>query len=133
MPGSFLDSNALLYFASRDPIKGERAERLISAGGFISVQVLNEVAAVSRRKFGLTWAEIDVVLAVIRRALRVEPLSLRTHDLGLVIARRHKLRIYDSMLLAAALLADCDTLWSEDMQDGFVLAGMLTIRNPFRL
>jgi predicted nucleic acid-binding protein len=36
------------------------------------------------------------------------------------------------MIAAAALAADCDTLWSEDMQDGMVVEGRLKIVNPFR-
>jgi predicted nucleic acid-binding protein len=36
------------------------------------------------------------------------------------------------MIAASALHADCDTLWSEDMQDGIVLDGRLRIINPFR-
>jgi len=34
-------------------------------------------------------------------------------------------------MLAAALRLDCATFWSEDMQDGLVVDGRLTIRNPF--
>ncbi|HYE27795.1 MAG TPA: hypothetical protein VEA61_06130 [Allosphingosinicella sp.] len=45
---------------------------------------------------------------------------------------RYKLAIYDAMLVASALLVECDVLWSEDMHDGLVIEGMLTIRNPFR-
>jgi predicted nucleic acid-binding protein len=38
----------------------------------------------------------------------------------------------DAMIAASALHADCDTLWSEDMQDGIVLDDRLRIVNPFR-
>jgi predicted nucleic acid-binding protein len=53
MPGSFFDTNVLLYVASSDPAKADRAEQLIGAGGVISVQVLNEITNVARRKMGL--------------------------------------------------------------------------------
>ena len=56
MPGSFFDTNVLLYVASGDRAKADRAEELIGAGGFISVQVLNEIANVVRRKMRLSWA-----------------------------------------------------------------------------
>ena len=36
------------------------------------------------------------------------------------------------MIAASALHADCDTLWSEDMQDGSLLDDRLRIVNPFR-
>ena len=41
------------------------------------------------------------------------------------------LGFYDSALLASALLADCDTFFSEDMQNGLVIEDQLTICNPF--
>lgn len=131
MRGSFLDSNVLLYFASADPAKATRAETLMKAGGVISVQVLNEIATVCRRKFGYDWERTSFVLGVVRRSLDVEPVLLTTHELGLRIAERHRLRIYDTMLVSAALLAGCATFWSEDMQDGLVIERQLTIRNPF--
>jgi predicted nucleic acid-binding protein len=131
MPGNFLDSNVLLYFASGDPAKAATTEALMKSGGVISVQVLNEVATVSRRKLRLSWEETDEVLATLRAALRVDPLTVETHERGLALARRYALSIYDAMIASAAILARCDTLWSEDMQDGLIVDGRLTIRNPF--
>jgi predicted nucleic acid-binding protein len=131
MPADFLDSNVLLYFASRDPAKGDRAEALMRGGAMISVQVLNEIANVGRRKMRLGWDELETALALIRRVVDVVPLTVRTHDEGLRIAKRHNLAIYDSMILASALVSGCDTLWSEDMQNGLVVVQRLTIRNPF--
>jgi predicted nucleic acid-binding protein len=131
MPGRFLDSNVLVYFASADPGKAARADALIRDGGTISVQVLNEVSSVARRKMDLSWEELDLVLSHLRTALVVEPLTIETHTVGLQVARRYRLSIYDSMLVAAALLSDCDTLWSEDMHDGLLIDGRLTVRNPF--
>jgi predicted nucleic acid-binding protein len=57
MPGSFFDTSVLLYAASGDPAKADRAEELIGAGGLISVQVLNEITNVARRKMGMSWTE----------------------------------------------------------------------------
>jgi predicted nucleic acid-binding protein len=131
MPVSFVDSNVLLYFASGNPEKADRAEELMKAGGIVSVQILNEVAAVSKRKFGLSWDEIALVSMAIRRAFDVETLTAETHAKGLAVARRYRLAIYDGMIVASALIAGCDTLWSEDMQDGLVVEDALTIRNPF--
>ena len=58
------------------------------------------------------------------------PLTETTHELGLVLAERHVLNVYDGMIVAAAQLAGCETLYSEDMHDGLVI-DQLTIRNPF--
>jgi predicted nucleic acid-binding protein len=50
MPGSFFDTNVLVYLASGDRVKADKAETLLDAGGAISVQVLNELTNVGRRK-----------------------------------------------------------------------------------
>jgi predicted nucleic acid-binding protein len=132
MPASFFDSNVLLYFASSDPAKAARAEQVMRPGGVISVQVLNEIASVARRKMKLSWAETHDVLGLVRAQFQVEPLTIETHELGVELAERHRLSIYDSTIVASAILAECDTLLSEDMHDGLVVDGRLTIRNPFR-
>ena len=132
MPGSFIDTNVLVYLASGDPAKADCAERIAAAGGTISVQVLNELANVSRRKMGLSWTETHAFLSAVRALLAVEPMTADGHDLGLAIAERYGLSIYDAMIAASALQADCDTLWSEDMHDGLVIENRLRISNPFR-
>lgn len=131
MPGSFLDTNVLLYIASADKAKADRAERLIAEGGTISVQVLNEIANVARRKMTLSWDETRAFLSMVRALLPVEPLTTALHDTGLAMAERYSLSIYDAMIVAAALQADCETLWSEDMQHGLVVEGRLRIADPF--
>ena len=132
MPGSFFDTNILLYLASADAAKAERAESLIAAGGVISVQVLNEIANVARRKMQLSWDETHGFLSLVRELLRVEPVTVETHATGLTLAGRYNLSIYDAMIAASALLASCDLLWTEDMQDDALLEGRLRVANPFR-
>src|SRR5271168_2515461 len=130
MPGSFFDTNVLLYVAAGDPAKAGRAEQLISDGGMISVQVLNEIANVARRKMGLSWIETHAFLSMIRGLLPVRPITIEIHETGLTLAERYALSTCDAMIAASALHADCDTLWSEDMQDGVVLDDRLRIVNP---
>ena len=131
MSGSFFDSNILLYFVSSDLAKSERAKSRVRDGGTISVQVLNEVANVARRKMRMDWAEIADVLGVFRGLLTVRPLTVDIHELGLRIAARHRLSIYDAMIVASALEAGCKVLYSEDMHHGTQIEGGLRIANPF--
>ena len=130
MPGSFFDTNVLIYLVSPDPAKALRAEQVVRQGGVISVQVLNETANVMRRKLKKSWAETHEVLSVVSTLLSVRPLTLEVHRAGLGWAERHMLSLHDAMLVASALDADCGTLWSEDMQPSMAIGG-LTIRNPF--
>lgn len=125
------DTNILLYLLSEDAPKADRVEELIANGGVISVQVLNEFAAVASRKLGMSWSEIRDVLAPIRAICEIEPLTVETHDLGIEIAERYGFSFYDTMILASALRAGCKILYSEDLQDRQVIDRKLRIRNPF--
>lgn len=131
MGGRFVDTNILLYLASGDAQKADRAEAVLGQGGTISVQVLNEIANVLRRKIQMSWSDTHVFLDMIRALLTVEPVTQATHETGLRVSERYGLSIYDAMIVAAALLAECDTLISEDMQDGLVIENRLRIVNPF--
>jgi predicted nucleic acid-binding protein len=130
-PAAFLDTNILLYLLSADAGKADRAEALIAEGPHVSVQVLNEFAAVSTRKLGLDWREVRDVLTTVRRVCTVEPLTVETHDRALHIAERYRLRVYDALIIAAALLAGCKQLYSEDLQHGKRIDKKLLIVNPF--
>ncbi len=132
MPGSFFDSNVLLYLASNDPEKADQAEARVGSGGAISVQVINELANVARRKIRMSWQDTNGFLSLLRDLLTVHPVTVETHETGLTLAERYNLSVYNAMIAASALHADCDTLWSEDMQHGMVLDGRLRIVNPFR-
>ena len=129
---TFFDTNILLYLLSADETKANRAEEELSAGGIVSVQVLNEFASVASRKLNMSIAEIREALAGIRAVCRIVPISQQTHDLGLEVVERYGLSVYDAMIVAAALLAGCRTLMSEDMQIGQTIDGTLEVRNPFR-
>jgi len=132
MPASFFDTNVLIYLASADAEKADRTEAVLSGGGAISVQVLNEFANVARRKMRLSWPQTHEFLSLLRELLTVHPITVETHEAGLALAERYGLSIYDAMIAASALEAGCETLWSEDMQHGLVLEGRLRIANPFR-
>lgn len=128
---SFIDSNVLVYLLSADSRKADAAQAALQERGVISVQVLNEVTHVARRKIAMPWREIEAFLALVRSLCAVEPLTVESHDLGRKLAERHKLGVYDGMIVASALLAGCDTLYSEDLQSGRVFDGRLKVVNPF--
>jgi len=129
---AFFDTNVLIYaFAQNDP-RSEEAEALLAGGGLVSVQILNEFVAVAVRKLGMPWDDVLEALAAIRTLCPSPlPLTIDTHESALRIAKQFGYRIYDSLVVAAALDGRCDTLYSEDMHDGQVIGG-LTIRNPFK-
>jgi predicted nucleic acid-binding protein len=132
MPASFFDTNVLVYTASADAAKANRAEAIVAEGGAISVQVLNELTNVARRKMQMSWTDTHALLDTLRALLTVHPLTVDIHETGLELAARYSFSIYDAMIVASALHAGCDTLWSEDMQHGMTLGEGLRIVNPFR-
>lgn len=131
MATEFLDSNVLVYAFTSDP-RAATAQTMLGRGCAISVQGLNEFTNVARRKLGMTWHEVREALAAIRVVCKpVVPIDVALHDDALRLAERHGFSIYDALIIAAALYADCSTLFSEDMQDGMVIDGRLRISDPF--
>lgn len=127
----FFDTNVLLYLLSVDNARADRAETIISNGGVISVQVLNEFASVASRKLGMSYSDIRETLKTIREVCLIQPLTLETHELGLEIAERYGFSLYDSMIASAALQSDCTYLFSEDMQHGQIIEAKMVVTNPF--
>ena len=129
--GAFLDTNILVYSVSADPTRAEVAHQLLRGGGHVSVQVCNEFASVALRKLSMPVAEIGVVLQAVFTTCEVHDLTLETHLGALRLVDRYGFSFYDALLAQSAVTAGCDTLWSEDFQNGFKVGRSLTIRNPF--
>jgi predicted nucleic acid-binding protein len=128
----FLDTN-ILFYATTNDTRSPAAVALFAAGGRIAVQSLNEYALATRRRAGRSWDKVDAAIGWFLSCCPPPvPLTLDVDESGLIIARRYRLHLYDSMIVAAALADGADTLWSEDMHDGLIISGQPTIRNPFR-
>ncbi len=134
----FFDSNVLIYaFGESEQIKATVAQELLLEGGalqnaVISYQVLQECVNVALKKFKplLSSDEANAFLDEVVADLEVVPWSLDLLKIGLELKQRFQLAWYDSLIVAAALEAKCDTLYTEDLQHGQVIDG-LTIVNPF--
>jgi len=133
MPASaFLDTNVLIYSVAENDPRSDAAEALLAGGGVISAHVLNEFVAVARRKLGMSWADVTEALDAIRILCPSPvPITIETHGAALRIAQQYGYHIYDALVAAAALEAKCDTLYTEDKQDGQAIDDRLTIKNPF--
>lgn len=128
----FFDTNVLIYAIAQNDARGPRAETLLATGGVVSVQILNEFVSVARRKIRMPWSEVTEALDAIR-VLCPSPVAITidTHRAALRIAEKYGYEIYDALVAASALEAECATLYSEDLQDGQIIDRQLTIRNPF--
>lgn len=129
----FLDTNIVVYLYSGDePEKQAVALALIERNNpVVSTQVLSELANTLSRKFGLSYDVAAQAVAEVRDACTVIPVMPDTIAQALALAKKYQYSYYDSLILAAALSAGCDTLATEDMQHGQVIEAALTIHNPF--
>ncbi len=128
---SFIDSNIVLYALDMDERKHDLAWNLLFAKPVISVQVLNECSNVLSRKRKWPIEQIAETLNSILQFVSMECSDVATVRSAWKVKARYGFSYYDSLIIATALAADCTWLYSEDMQHGQVIAGRLTIINPF--
>ena len=127
----FIDSNIIFHFFSSDELKADKSEEILANGSIISVQVLNEVVAVCRRKLKLSWNEIDVLLVALKANLQIVPLTVTSHALAIKLCKQYQLSFYDTHICSGGLIAQSSKLISEDMQDGLSVDSLL-IQNQFK-
>jgi predicted nucleic acid-binding protein len=127
----FFDSNVLIYAFTQAGNKSNTSQQILSLGGTISVQALNETANTFRRKFNVDRARVGQIIdAILRICPNPLPLTLDTHRAAMRICERYGYSMYDGLILAAAAEARCTTLYTEDMQHGQLVEGV-RIENPF--
>lgn len=128
---AFFDTNVLVYSVGEDEEMAALAVARLRDGGVISVQVLNEMVAVLRGKLRQSWEVVDAALEGVEDLrLEIVPITIDAQRAAVEIASRHDIHIYDATIIACALEAGCDTLWTQDLTDGQKFGG-LTVRNPF--
>ena len=133
---AFLDTNILVYLYSKDDdSKRSIARRMIDDYDCVtSIQAMNESSNVWLKKFSLSSATIkdhlNNIEAVCDDVLRVHRVTI---DSALNLKDRYGFSYYDCLMLASAIEADCQVIFTEDMSDGQVIDGFLKIVNPFKL
>lgn len=130
-----LDTNILVYAYGLDGAEKRAVARELIAGHgsgdlLLPVQVLGELFAVLTRKGGLLPAAAAISVTKWQAAYAVIPTTPAVFEDAMLLAGRHGLKIWDSIVFAAAASAKCRTLFSEDMQNGFVWNGVKIV-NPF--
>ena len=89
------------------------------------------IVNVLRRKFRLEWSTVAAAVADVRELFdSIRPVDIETHEAAVALAEAHGFSFYDSLIVASALQAGCETLLTEDLQDGRRIDG-ITIVNPF--
>lgn len=136
-PRGFLDTNILVYWL-QDSDRAKVVDSLLERRCVISVQVLNELANVMRKKSPMNWAELTTLSQSLIKICEVTDLTVNMHQLSIALAERYQFKIYDANIVAAAAHTRCEVLYSEDMQHGLNVkipsqfgGGSLSIKNPF--
>ena len=138
-PVFFLDTNIFVYaLLASEPLKKQRALQLLeqalgSRMGCISYQVIQEFASVATRKFAqrFTTAQCKQFIDAAMQPLNRVPSSPELVDAALDVQHDRRYSFYDSLMIAAALQAGAEVLYSEDLQHNQLVAGTLRIVNPF--
>jgi predicted nucleic acid-binding protein len=139
----FLDTNIFVYsfdahVSGRAPAKAKVAIELVDRAvdtrqGIVSYQVVQEFFNVATRRFStsLSPAESEQYLTTVFRRLLEVHSSTALYFEALRLRAGHRLAWYDSLIVAAAMEANCSVLYSEDFQDGREF-GTMRVVNPFR-
>ena len=134
----FLDTNIFVYsFDAKAPAKANRASQLIrqaadTGKGIVSYQVVQEFFNVAFRRFSqpMNIAEAEQYLTTVFRPILAIHSSVALYQGALRMAEKYRLSWYDSLIVTAAVQAECSLLYSEDMQHRQTIED-LRIENPF--
>ena len=127
----FADTNVAIYAVDADVAKREKALAILATRPVISTQVVNEYLNVLLNKRKLVRADANELARALMATCDVASVTPDITELAMNIGEHHQISHWDSLIVAAALATGCDTLYSEDMQDGQVFEGRLTVKNPF--
>ncbi|EAZ91187.1 PIN domain-containing protein [Crocosphaera chwakensis] len=141
-PKIFIDSNIWLYrfLADQDPNPQEDARKRKIAvsltnykGIIISTQVINEVCSVLKRKTNLKEEDIYQLIEEFEEQCDLIQLTTVILKKASLLRSQYNLSFWDSLIVATALGADVEILYSEDMQDGLIIDDQLRMINPFKV
>lgn len=131
MNSCFSDSNVIRYLLDSNLAKFSKAKMILGLSPIVNSQVLVEVVNVARRKFEYTKDDCVNLWIDLHKYCEIVAKSKNTTMLTIDLVNKYDFQIFDSLIVASALEANCDTLYSEDMQHMLVVENQLTIINPF--
>ena len=130
----FLDTNIFVYTQSlSETVKREIALKAVeSYVCCTSTQVFNEVSNVLIKKLTMPLSEVKQIITAINDHCEVSIITYETVQKALDVKEKYAYSYYDSLILAAAIISDCDFVLSEDLHDGQIIDGKIEIVNIFK-
>jgi predicted nucleic acid-binding protein len=126
----FLDTNLVVYAMTEQSGKADIANQLLRKSATLSAQVVNEASNVLSVKYKFSFSDVSTIALDLLELCDVVPVSDKTIRKAIDLRQRFSLSHWDSLIVAAACLAGCEILYSEDLQDGLSVDGTI-IKNPF--
>ncbi len=131
-----IDTNLWVYLYSKDPPKKYQKIKKLVEENFdtiiASTQVLGELYTALTKKNYRTKDEAEAIIIEMITTfpiMEIETINvLKTIELN----KQYQYSYWDSSVIAAALLNNCHTLYSEDLQHDQLIENSLRIINPFR-
>jgi predicted nucleic acid-binding protein len=127
----FADSNVLVYTLDKTSPNQAIAFSIWRKGVVVSTQVVMEFTNVCLRKLQMSKADAFENALNILDGANVKPVTKELVRQSFSLSVKYGFSHWDSLIVAAALQANCSTLYSEDMQHNQVIEGKLKIVNPF--
>jgi len=132
----FIDSNIWLYlFLQDDNEKYKITEEYLLRNNLnstfiITYQVINEVVNILLKN-NFTEAEIRENIEYLFKVCILQDFTKEIMLTASYVREKYSISFWDSTIIGSALFAKCDTLVSEDMQDGLIIDNKLLIKNIF--
>ncbi len=99
--------------------------------GVISTQVMQEFYVAATKKLGAEPLVVKDILSAFERfetVVIMPDIIKEAIDCGII----NRLSFWDALIVAAAESANCERLWTEDLNDGQVIRGV-RIENPIKV
>ncbi len=127
-----VDTNILIYlFDQEETHKRLVAQACITKFPKVSSQVVSELINVVKRKLNLEKHVVLKKCAAILNNCEITPMTITTLNKAIDLIKKYQFQIFDAMIVASALEANCTALYSEDLQHNLVIENTLRIINPF--
>ncbi len=129
----FLDTNVLIYaYSETEADKKAKALPLLEDEPVcLSTQVVNEFVWVMNKKFNVSMDSLRQIVKNLFGLYRVGVISDVTITKAIDLSSQLTLPYWDSLIVASAIEAGCNVLYTEDLQHGQVIERNLTVKNPF--
>lgn len=127
-----LDTNVLIYLHDgSSPDKRAIAKNLLANNPHIPSQVISEYLNVSRRLLGLSKDELLINSSGLFSGCIITPTLPHTLLFAASLVKKHQFQLFDAIIVATAIEAHCNILYSEDMHHKLVVNKSLTHYQSF--